>query len=205
MKNTDRLKLGCQCELHTYLRSDGSIDSFADWLGRMMGNASELQGAMYSGNLGNIAVEVKLILECAGFQHLRIQSEGKSKTCGVASKVIYIFGNEDEALYVEGTPDFYVRTTHPFHPKIVYLLIGESESQSSDYPDTQLAITTLGHLLDPIRNETAATLFIKSPLSATLQWLHTKIALCLYSDLGRWCFQPFVEQTTQSCGVTGHR
>ena len=111
--------------------------------------------------------------------------------------------NEDEALYVEGTPDFYVRTTHPFHPKIVYLLIGESESQSSDYPDTQLAITTLGHLLDPIRNETAATLFIKSPLSATLQWLHTKIVLCLYSDLGRWCFQLFVEQTTQSCGVTG--
>ena len=69
--------------------------------------------------LGNTVVEVvKLILERAGFQHPQIQSEGKSKTCGVASKVTYIFGNEDEALYVEGTPDFYIQTTHPFHPKM---------------------------------------------------------------------------------------
>ena len=66
---------------------------------------------------------------------------------GVASKVTYIFGDEDEALCVEGTPDFYARTTHPFHPKIVYLLIGECESQGSDYPEMQLAITIFGHLI----------------------------------------------------------
>ena len=169
LRCTDHLELGCECDLHTLLRGGESDLDFADWLGRVMGNASELQGAMYSGNLGNIAVElVKLILERAGFQHLQIQSEGKSKTCGVASKVTYIFGNEDEALCVEGTPDFYVRTTHPFHPKIVYLLIGECESQGSDYPETQLAITTLGHLIDPTNNVIAATLFMKSPLSATV-------------------------------------
>ena len=52
---------------------------------------------------------------------------------GVASKVTYIFGNEDEAL-----PDFYARTTPPFHPKIVYLLIGECESQGSDYPEPEM-------------------------------------------------------------------
>lgn len=87
---------------------------------------------------------------------------------GVASKVTYIFSNEDEALCVEGTPDFYVRATHPFYPNIVYLLIGEGESQSSDSPETQLAINTLGHLIDPTRNMIAATLFMKSPLSATV-------------------------------------
>lgn len=82
---------------------------------------------------------------------------------GVASKVTYIFGNEDEAL-----PDFYARTTHPFHPKIVYLLIGECESQGSDYPEMQCAITTLVHLIDPTRNVIAATLFMKTPLSTTV-------------------------------------
>lgn len=53
LKCTDRLELGCECDLHTHLRGDESDLDFADWLGRMMGNASELQGAMYSGNLEN--------------------------------------------------------------------------------------------------------------------------------------------------------
>ena len=85
---------------------------------------------------------------------------------GVASKVTYIFGNEYEALCVEGTPDFYARTTHPFHPKIVYLLIGEG----SDFPETQLVITTLGHLIHPTRNVIAATLFMKSPYPQQYTW-----------------------------------
>ena len=93
---SNRLKFGCQCELHSYLKSTTSSGSFADWLGRNVGNVSEIEGAMYSRNLGNIAVElVKLILEWAGFQHLQVQSEGKSKACGVASMVKYIFGSED--------------------------------------------------------------------------------------------------------------
>lgn len=53
LKCTDRLELGCECDLHMHLRGDESDLDFADWLGRMMGNASELQGAMYSGNLEN--------------------------------------------------------------------------------------------------------------------------------------------------------
>ena len=46
---------------------------------------------------------------------------------------------------------------------LVHFTKGLYESQSLDYPDTQLAITTLGHLLDQIRNE-METLFMKSPL-----------------------------------------
>lgn len=149
LRCTDRLELGCECDLHTHLRGDESDLGFADWLGRVMGNASELQGAMYSGNLGNIAVElVKLILNVQVSNIYRYNQKVNLKR-GVASKVTYIFGSEDEALCVEGTPDFYARTTHPFHPKIVFLLIGECESHGSDYPETQLAITTLGHLIEP--------------------------------------------------------
>ena len=137
------------------------------------------------GNLGNTVVEVvKLILEHAGFQHPQIQSEGKSKTHGVASKVTYIFGNEDEALYVEETLDFYVHTTHPFHPKIVYLLIGDCESQSSD---TQLAITTLGHPLDPIRNKMVATLFMKGYLQLLSRWSTLKCCYCATTYCGHVC------------------
>lgn len=167
-KLSDRLELGCQCDLHTHFRHTKPTGSFADWLGRVMANASELQGDVCSGNLGNIAVELKLILEHGGLKHLQVQVEGKSKACGVGSKVTYIFGSEDDIIYVEGTPDFYVRTTNPFHSKIVYLLIGECESESSDYPDTQLAISALGHLLDRTTNEIAAVLFMKKPLTATV-------------------------------------
>ena len=53
-----------------------------------MGSAAECQGALYSGNLGRIAVElVKIILENAGFPHLYVQTEGKSKACGFGSMV----------------------------------------------------------------------------------------------------------------------
>ena len=74
-----------------------------------MGSAAECQGAMYSGNLGRIAVElVTMILDNAVFPHLYVQTEGKSKACGFGSTmVMYVFGNEEDSLYVEGTPDFF--------------------------------------------------------------------------------------------------
>ena len=65
-----------------------------------MGSAAECQGAMYSGNLGRIAVElVKTILNNAGFPHLYLQTEAKSKVCGFGSMVTYVFGN-DRTPYV---------------------------------------------------------------------------------------------------------
>ena len=73
-KLSDHLELGCQCDLHTYLTHTESTDSFAGLLGRVMGNASEIQGDIYS---GNIAVE--LTIESAGLKHLQVQVEGKCK------------------------------------------------------------------------------------------------------------------------------
>ena len=165
----DRLELKCQCELHMYVNSVGRADRFATWLCNVMGSAAECQGALYSGNLGRIAIElVKMILENAGFPHLYVQTEGKSKACGFGSMVTYIFGNEEESVYVEGTPDFFARTTHPYYSEVVYVLIGECESKNSSYPDNQLAITALGHLLHPLRDQITAVLLTKRPLSATV-------------------------------------
>ena len=82
-----------------------------------MGSAAECQGAMYSGNLGRIAVElVKMILDNAGFPHLYLQTEANSKACGFDSMVTYVFGNDRTPyIYVEGTPDFFACTTHPYY------------------------------------------------------------------------------------------
>ena len=97
----DRLKQHCQCELHVYLHSITEGDPFASWLCNVMGSAAECQGAMYSGNLGRIAVEpVKMIVTNAGFPHLYVQTEGKSKACGFGSMVTYVFGNEEDSPYM---------------------------------------------------------------------------------------------------------
>ena len=69
---------------------------------------------------------------------------------------------------MEGTPDFFARTTHPYYSEVVYVLIGKCESKKSMYPDAQLAITTLGHLLDPVRDQIAAVLVTTKHLSATV-------------------------------------
>ena len=67
---------------------------------------------------------------------------------------------------MEGTPDFFARTTHPYYSEVVYVLIGKCESKKSMYPDAQLAITTLGHLLDPVRDQIAAVLgYDETPVS----------------------------------------
>ena len=103
----ERLELEWYCELHMYANSVSKADRFATWLCNVMGSAAECQGALYSGNRGRIAVElIKIILENADFPHLYAQTEGRSKACRFGSMVTYLFGNEEDSVYVEGTPDF---------------------------------------------------------------------------------------------------
>lgn len=132
---------GCQCQLHSAIRTMSDTDEFHRLLQELLALMSENSGEVMSGNGANIAITlIKYILQKAGFYSVQVLMEGKSSiaakrstharcTVGVGS------GKEEKSIVIDSTPDFFGRSLHT--ARAVYIFAGEvkeSSGHKATYP-----------------------------------------------------------------------
>jgi len=84
-----------------------------------------------------------------------------------SAHVRYRIGVGVDSVVVDGTPDFCGRS-FTSRGVIVYILVGETQSQHSKFPIVQLAMNTLGLALKQESTRMGAVYFSKEPLQGSV-------------------------------------
>ena len=87
-----------------------------------------------------------------------VSVEGKGSLHPMSSHVKYRIGGNGKSIVIDGTPDF-AGKHFSFSGSVVYLFVGESESEGVKYPSVQLALNASGLALKQKVSNIVAILF----------------------------------------------